>query len=387
MTSVPVSRLSDDAVIRELKESVAEDGLHTARQVALIAEARSRRLYAAAGYPSMYRYCLGELHLSEDAAWKRLQVAGAARNCPGVLAALAESRVHLSGLTLLATHLTSQNADELLASATHKSKREIERFLAERFPKADLPAQVRAISEPSQAFGALEEPSVQLQAVVNTESEPAPGQVGTPVIMGRPSAQAAPGPAAEPARVAPLSPQRYGVQFTLDEAGHDLLRHVQDLLGHEVPRGDLAEVFVRALKAYTALLEKKKHAATEHPRAQRRPKPGSRHISAHVMRIVRKRDKGQCTYVSDTGHRCEARSDLEYDHVLEYARGGEATVSNIRLRCRAHNRLGAELTYGAEFMRHKIEKAVGAQAVPQADLQATAIGGGLFTNGGSPAGG
>src|SRR5215471_17089041 len=145
MKSVPVSRLSDDAVIRELKESVAHDCSHTARQVELIAEVRHRRLYAGAGYPSMYKYCLGELHLSEDAAWKRLQVAGAAHECPGVLAALAEGRVHLSGLTLLAAHLTPGNVDGLLVGATHKSKREIERLLAERFPKADLQAQVHTI--------------------------------------------------------------------------------------------------------------------------------------------------------------------------------------------------------------------------------------------------
>jgi hypothetical protein len=356
MKSVPLSRLSDDAVIRELKESVAQDGLHTARQVALIAEVRRRRLYAAAGYASMYRYCLGELHLSEDAAWKRLQVAGAARDCPAVLAALAEGRVHLSGLALLATHLTPGNADELVAAASHRSKREIERMLADRFPKADLPARVRPISEPTLAFSAPEERSIQLQPIVNTESEPAPGQVDGHVIPSQAAARAALIPAVVRARLTPLSPQRYGVQFTLDEAGHDLLRQVQDLLGHEVPRGDLAEVFVRALKAYAALLEKLKHAATEHPRPPRRQKPGTRRVSAHVKRAVRKRDKGQCTDVNEAGRRCEERSNLEYDHILEFARGGDATVSNIRLRCRAHNRLGAERTYGAKFMRHKIEK-------------------------------
>jgi len=160
--------------------------------------------------------------------------------------------------------------------------------------------------------------------------------------------------------VAPLSPQRYGVQFTLDEYGHDMLRQVQDLLGHEVPRSDLAEVFVRALKAYATLLAKQKHAATEHPTVPRRQKPGSRHISAHVKRVVRKRDNGQCTYVNDAGHRCEARSDLEYDHAIEFARGGEATASNIRLRCHAHNQYGAERTYGTAFMQHKREQAADA---------------------------
>jgi hypothetical protein len=57
--------------------------------------------------------------------------------------------------------------------------------------------------------------------------------------------------------------------------------------------------------------------------------------------------------VSENGHRCEADTGLEFDHVLEAARGGEATVEGIRLLCRAHNQYAAECTFGPEFMRHK----------------------------------
>jgi len=362
MQRIPVSRLSNEALLHELEESVVQDCPHTARQVALIGEVERRRLYAPAGYPSMYRYCVGQLRLSEDAAYKRIQVARAARRYPAVLAALAAGRVHLTGLNLIAAHLKELDpgvVNELLAAATHRTKREIEQLLAERFPKADLKAEVRAIPQAAPASGPTTKRPEQPQLVANTEGELAPAQVGDPVI---PSHVESPQPAERPAVVAPLAPQRYGVQFTLDQAGRDLLQQVQDLLGCEVPRGDLAEVFVRALKAYAAVLEKRKHAATAHPRAPRRPKPGSRHIAAQIKRFVRKRDKGQCTYVSESGHRCEARSDLEYDHIVEFARGGDATVSNIRLRCRAHNQYTAERTYGAEFMRHKRERSADRRA-------------------------
>jgi hypothetical protein len=57
--------------------------------------------------------------------------------------------------------------------------------------------------------------------------------------------------------------------------------------------------------------------------------------------------------VGDGGRRCEARRGLQFDHVLEVARGGEATVDGIRLLCRAHNQFAAERTFGSEFMRHK----------------------------------
>src|SRR5262249_22343370 len=145
MKRIPVSRLSNEALIQELDESVAQDCPHTARQVALIGEVERRRLFAPAGYPSMYTYCVGKLHLSEDAAYKRIRAARAARRHRVVLAAMAEGRVHLTGIVLLSPHLTTENALELLRAATHKSKAQIELLLAERFPKADLHARVEAI--------------------------------------------------------------------------------------------------------------------------------------------------------------------------------------------------------------------------------------------------
>ena len=350
MKSVPVSRLSNDALVRELKDSVAYHWSHTARQVALIAEVDRRRLYAPAGYPSMFEFCVGELHLSEDAAYKRIQAARAARRCPQVLVALARGRVHLTGVIRLRPYLTTENATELLDAATHKSTAEILKLLAERFPSSDLPAGV-----------------VPMPTVIATElvSKPVPHTpTQTTDVMGpllaNDISHVDSAPSVEPARVAPLAPQRYGVQFTFDQASHDLLRHVQSLLGSRVPPGDLAEVFARALKVYAAQLEKRKFAATDRPAMRHRPiDPDSRHIASRVKRAVWRRDKGQCTYVSDTGKRCESRWDLEFDHELEYARGGEASAANIRLRCRAHNQHGAEQTYGAGFMERKREISAG----------------------------
>ena len=54
----------------------------------------------------------------------------------------------------------------------------------------------------------------------------------------------------------PLSPQRFGVQFTLGQPGHDKLRQAQDLLGHQVASGDIAQIFERALDALIEKLEK-----------------------------------------------------------------------------------------------------------------------------------
>jgi hypothetical protein len=135
---------------------------------------------------------------------------------------------------------------------------------------------------------------------------------------------------------------------------HDLLQYAKELLGHEIPSGDIGEIVKKALELLVPMLEKRKFAATSKPRQPHgRESTNARYLPDHVKREVWRRDGGQCTFVSESGMRCPARSRIEFDHVLEVARGGEATVAGIRLRCRTHNQYTAERTFGAEFMRQK----------------------------------
>ena len=48
--------------------------------------------------------------------------------------------------------------------------------------------------------------------------------------------------------------------------------------------------------------------------------------------------------------RCEAIHRLEFDHVTPRAFGGQNTVGNLRLLCRAHNNLAAKDAMGKEFI-------------------------------------
>ena len=85
--------------------------------------------------------------MSEEAACKRIRAARAAREFPALFPALAEGRLHLGGVVLLAPYVSEETAGELLAVATHKSKAQIERLLAERFPRRDVAIRVRAMTE------------------------------------------------------------------------------------------------------------------------------------------------------------------------------------------------------------------------------------------------
>jgi hypothetical protein len=203
-----------------------------------------------------------------------------AREYPAVFDLLADGRLHLTAVDLLAPRLTRENAAELFVAAAHQSRAGIERLLAERFPQPDLPALITPVTPPTAA------------AQLSPET-PTP-------------ANFFPSPATVMHKVAPLAPQRFAVQFTMDQEAHDDLLYAQALLGHSVPNGDPAQVFARALKTLVAHLEKQKFAKTDRPRPCK-PSDNARHVSADVKRTVWERDGGQCTFVGENGHRCEER--------------------------------------------------------------------------------
>ena len=89
----------------------------------------------------------------------------------------------------------------------------------------------------------------------------------------------------------------------------------------------------------------------------RRSTAQPRYVPAHVKRAVWERDRGQCTFVGAAGQRCPARKFLEFGHIDPVARGGQATVERVRLRCRGHNQYEAERTFGSGFMSEKREAA------------------------------
>lgn len=145
----------------------------------------------------------------------------------------------------------------------------------------------------------------------------------------------------------PLSADRYQIRFTASAATWEKLQIARDLLRHAVPNGDPAEIFDPALTALIDELARKKCATVSTPAAKERSTAGgSRHIPARVRRAVWARDRARCAFVSRSGKRCGERSRLEFHHVEPYAVGGAATITNIELRCRAHNGYEAMLFYG-----------------------------------------
>jgi HNH endonuclease len=325
--------LSDDQLIARVQLCAKHERDATANLIAALAELDARKLYLGAGSSSLFTYCTQVLHLSEYAAYARIEAARAARRFPVILELLADGSLTLTTVGLLAQHLTAGNHRQVLSEARHKSKREVEQFAATLRPRPDVPSMVRKLPT--------------LPVAVPAKSVATPDSTETTSMQA-----AAPRPPERPAIVAPLAPERFKIQMTVSRETHDKLRRVQDLLRHSVPSGDPAVIFDRALTLLLTELERKKTAATSSPRHVGVTTSRSRHVPAAVKREVWKRDGGQCAFVGTEG-RCQERGFLEYHHVVPYAEGGATTVDNLELRCRAHNAHENEPYFGPLLLREE----------------------------------
>jgi hypothetical protein len=327
------SSIADDELLRNLSALLSQSRRIEVDLVAHIAEVDHRRLYLALACSSMFVYCVEVLHLSEPEAYLRIAVGRAARRFPAIGPMLGNGRLHLSGIALLAPHLTEKNCDDVLARASNRTKRQIEELISELAPKPDAPPTIRKLPDSP----APPPPRLRPDKVVSS---------ATTKPMTTP-----------PPRPEPLSPERYKIAFTASKEVKEKLERLQALMGE-----DLAAVIEAAVTEKLERLEAKRYGQTKRPRKTLRDtdtSPESRYMPAAVRRIVWERDGQQCTFVDRKGRRCKERHRLEFHHDDPYGRGGDHDPSRIRLLCAGHNFHVAELDYGKEVMqryRRKIDR-------------------------------
>src|SRR5262245_11766063 len=213
--------LSDTELLATVKRLAAQERQATAQLVAHLAEVDVRRLYLGEGCSSLFTYCTEVLHLSEHAAYGRIEAARAARKFPAILEAVARGALHLTAVGLIARHLAPENVDRVIAAATHKTKREVEELVAALRPQPPVPASVRQLPQPTPRASHLAEagrsadlPSGQREALAPRISDAilvAPGGTGSQALVPR-------------SAITPRAPEQYLVRFTASRATYEKLR-------------------------------------------------------------------------------------------------------------------------------------------------------------------
>jgi hypothetical protein len=344
-----LSELNDEAVLRGFALLLHRRSETAAAVLAHIAEIDARHLYLREGFESMKAYCMKRLELTEDAAAKRLQLARIARQMPQLFPAIAERKLSLYAVRILAGRLNPSNVESLIAACAHKSGEEIERLLAARYPQAEPLRLDEGISTQSISQDATGR-SAQLAAAQQKNAIPdAARHSGLPEALPPMAHTALP---KVRTRLEPISATRYTLQVTLSEATHDKLRRLQDLLAHAIPNRDVSEVIDRSFDALIDRIERRRFGANARGYGKR-PAPQVRTIPAQIKKAVYQRDRAACTHRFEDGRTCRSRWKLEFDHIVPVAKGGRTTLENVRLLCRAHNQAAAEAEFGLEHVERK----------------------------------
>ncbi|MBK9001458.1 MAG: hypothetical protein IPM35_37535 [Myxococcales bacterium] len=146
-----LTSVSDHELRERLSAAVSSERSACANVIFHLAELDRRKLYLEDACSSLFAYCTERLGYSEDSATKRVRVARLVQQFPQVLDELASGELHLTGLFLLSGRLTEDNAEQLLAEARGKSKRQLEELLARWFPRPDVPPTITPVTpEPAQ---------------------------------------------------------------------------------------------------------------------------------------------------------------------------------------------------------------------------------------------
>lgn len=154
-----LSRLSDGELLAGTRRLVGASNQLLADLLAHLAEVEARGIHRVKACSSLYTYCVYELRFSEDAAFRRASAARFVKAFPSLFDAVARGELHLTGLLLLAPHLTQANQGEVLARAKHRTKKELGKLVRELDPLPDVPARIEPLGPAAPPRSALRNPT------------------------------------------------------------------------------------------------------------------------------------------------------------------------------------------------------------------------------------
>jgi len=299
--------------------------------LACLGELDRRRLHLELGFPSTFAFCTDYLGLTKSSTFRRLTAARLLVQFPTVAECLADGRLGLTTLVELRDVLCDETLAQTLDRAAGKTEEEVKALAAALKPQPAPPDLLRRLPE-------RQSPQTELSLA--------------PVDVELTCSGPEPTPAPKPARIEPISEELRVLRMTVGRQFVDDLENVRDALSHIIPDRRLESVLHECIRRTLRECSRRRGGGTRQP-----AKPGAkrtRHVPAAVRAEVTRRDGGRCAFVASDGHRCGSTYQLEFHHIVPFARGGCSTVDNLALRCRAHNGHEAEKEYGAGFMADRI---------------------------------
>ena len=302
------SNLSHEELVKSIKHLLIQERRCACDLIIHLAELEERKLHVAAGYSTLYKYCVRFLGISHNKAYKRSCAAKLIKSWPSLIPDLREGLITESHCAIISPKINADNFAMIIAGIKGKSKRDANLFIS-RLDQNGNPTDHK--------------PEVEVKFMAHQE-----------LLQKLDRAKEVFGP----------TKQGSGMAALIDKC-LDLFLQTHDPL-------------IKALRI-------KESAGKNHvPKIIENPLPGenpadkkpanARYIPAKIRHHIMLRDEGRCTYISPDGVRCDQMASVEFDHIIPFSRGGQATADNLRLRCRSHNLYAAAQIFGRRFMENKM---------------------------------
>lgn len=267
---------------------------------ALIAADRVK-VFRSLGYPSLFRYATEALGLSEGVAYSAITVARKAEVIPVLREAVNSGELSLSKAKKVASVLdsgrTAEENSEWVQKAANLSSRQIERAVAAERPQEAIPEK------------AIYKSARRLELVLGVSEE---------ILLDFRKAQD---------RVATNRSRNASLEETLQEV---LRFYLERKDPEERARRVIAKKGMRSQARPADESDKNAHPK-QFTGTVRQPIPSA------ILHRVRFRDRGFCQHPMPNGKICGSRRWIEVHHRVPVSEGGENTLENLVLLCRAHH--------------------------------------------------
>jgi HNH endonuclease len=284
---------SNDQLIEHLKRVSGDEASQVSDCLLCIIEVRKRRLPAALGYSSIYKFLLTQFGFSKNQSYARIRAAEAVALVPEIEQAIRDRSTCFS----------------YFASAMVAIYREGKRLRKQGEPSVQVPERKSFLLE-----------------ILRTGDVEAAIARHFPELIGKTDFELT----ATDARV------QYSLTATTAEVA--LIERVKQLLAHKIRDGSWHDVAIEVVEFFLSRRDPLLRVARLEPSLDSTKQRG--HFTLATKKALLLRSEGQCEFVAH-GRRCDARSPLEIDHILPIAHGGTDRFENLRILFSEHNRFEA----------------------------------------------
>jgi hypothetical protein len=319
--------ISDNVLLENMESTAGREREITLQALQLLREVDRRSLYLKLSYKNLFEYAVGKLKYSEGSAQRRISSMRLLKELPELEKKFESGALPLSTLSQAQSFFNQEKTEnsekrEILETLENKSVREVQRELVSRSsePEKLYKEKIRAVSatHTEVKFLVKEEFLAEIEELRAILSHQMPGATVKEVLG-------------------------FAVKKTLKVLRIKEPKKDLKLNGETKKEIDL----VKTVKGTKKIINEKSPPALA--------VKSSRYIPVEVKRRVWKRDGGQCSFECN-GRNCTSKHYLEFDHIVPFALGGQATVENLRVRCRAHNQLAAVAAFGVKKMEQYVPR-------------------------------